>query len=886
MKKILSVVLVAFASTLALNAATETVDGIVWEYEISGASVIVTGATKANGTKVTGSIGVPATLGGKQVTRISPVNADYYGGAFRDCTGLQSITIPSTVTSIGAYSFDGCTGLRSITMPSALSQIGAYAFRNCKGLTNISIPAGVTEIPEYAFANCESLSGVLLPSVITAIGQYAFAECSSLTEFQIPAGVPEIAGSTFFGCAGLRDITIPNGVWSIGSSAFAGCTGLTNATIGANVIYIGTYAFGPATSASNIEAKHLGDTCENLVSMTFLGDAPTIESTWSENDSIHSVAPSFCIYVGRLAGGWGVSIPGMWKGYPIEYRDEHNSDPDPTLDDLTPQPDSTADISNVTPNTSAQTNALYCVIDLSGGRNAAAFPVSYLDEVPTGGWTDEYKTSKLVLRRIEPGSFMMCGSYHVTLTKPYYIGVFEVTRKQYELVMGDVPGYSPGDMRPVDGIEYFMLRGSTLDGADWPASSMVYSESFMGILRAKTGMSGFDLPTEAQWEYSCRAGTTSLFNNGGSSENDLKLLGRYLGNHQDGKGGYTGMTTVGSYLPNAWGLYDMHGNAWEWCLDRYGDLSDGAVDPAGPEMGSARVLRGGSANFAPEYCTSSYRLNRTYTYCLGFRVACMTPVPTSCMTPVPTFSIVNGVLLNVDPDGVKEIVIPDGVTNIAANAFSGCEGLERIVIPDSVTSIDHTAFDKCGKLWANWYKTLANGAAEATSATIPTELSLTVTNVVVHYVTQSVQSGAVTPPETTGLVNVIAEVASGGPVAIASTWAEQYQGFSTKFGNDFTAALTKPTGKRDGAGNEMFVWQDFVSGTDPTDPDDRFTASITFDEQGKPVISYSPELSAAEAAKRTYRKFGKVRLNEANWTEIYDDEEANYNFFKVTVEMK
>ena len=84
----------------------------------------------------------------------------------------------------------------------------------------------------------------------------------------------------------------------------------------------------------------------------------------------------------------------------------------------------------------------------------------------------------------------------------------------------------------------------------------------------------------------------------------------------------------------------------------------------------------------------------------------------------------------------------------------------------------------------------------------------------------------------------------------------------------------------------MLVWQDYVAGTDPTDPDSKFTASITFDAQGKPVISYSPELSTAEAAKRTYRKFGKARLNDANWTEIAAGEEENYNFFKVTVEMK
>jgi len=878
MDKVLCAILAACVSVFAAMADTVTVDDIVWEYDISDSSATVIGATKTNGSKVTGNITIPAMLGGMAVTRISPVNSYYYDGAFRDCTGLQSISLPSTVTAIGAYSFDGCVGLRSIALPDGLSEIGAYAFRRCKGLVSINIPVGVTEIPEYAFANCESLSCVSLPPGVVLLGQYAFAECCTLSEFQIPLGVEEIANSTFFGCAGLGDITIPDGVWSIEQYAFAGCTGLTNVTIGANVIYIGTYAFGPATAASDIDATHLGDTCENLVGMTFLGDAPTVENTLSENDSIYNVAPDFRIYVGRMSEGWNVSIPGVWKGHPIEYWDEQTSGSDPSPVDPTPNPDPASEDPIITPGNPSQANALYCVIDLTGGTNAATFSVSYLDDVPSGGWTDEYKTTKLVLRRIEPGSFLMGGEYNVTLTKPFYIGVFEVTRKQYELVMGVVPGYSPGDMRPVDGIEYFMLRGSTLDGADWPASSTVYSGSFMGILRAKIGISGFDLPTEAQWEYACRAGTTSLFNNGGSSEDDLKQLGRYSGNQQDGKGGYTSMTTVGSYLPNAWGLYDMHGNAWEWCLDWYGNLSDGVVDPAGPETGSARVLRGGAVS-VPEYCTSSYRLNRTYTYCLGFRVACGI-LDGGVVDPKPIFSIENGVLCSVDLNGAKYVDVPHGVVSIDANAFAGCSDVECVTIPESVTSIPFAAFANCDKLWANWYKAMANDGSSME------KVALTVTNVVMHYVTASVQSEAVTPPETTGLVNVIAEVMSGGPVAISSTWAEQYPGFEAKFGSDFTAALTKPTGKRDGAGNAMLVWQDFVAGTDPTNPDDVFKASITFDKDtGEPVICWTPELSTQEAAKRLYRKYGKVRLNDSDWTAI-DGDASDYNFFKVTVEMR
>ena len=170
---------------------------------------------------------------------------------------------------------------------------------------------------------------------------------------------------------------------------------------------------------------------------------------------------------------------------------------------------------------------------------------------------------------------------------------------------------------------------------------------------------------------------------------------------------------------------------------------------------------------------------------------------------------------------------------------------------------------------------------------VASSLVLTVTNVVVHYVTQSVPSAAVIPPATAGIVNIISEVNAGAAVAISAEWAAQYPGFATKFGNDFAKALTMQTGKRDGAGNPMMVWQDYVAGTDPTDESDVFMASITFDKDtGMPVISWTPELSKEETAKRRYTTYGKVKLTDADWVDIQEGEKGDYNFFRVTVEMK
>ena len=249
------------------------------------------------------------------------------------------------------------------------------------------------------------------------------------------------------------------------------------------------------------------------------------------------------------------------------------------------------------------TPALYCVIDLSAGATAASYPVTYLSAPPSGGFNvDTYKTTKLVLRRIEPGSFKMGGSYNVTLTKPFFIGVFEMTDKQYTLINGSRPPQSSYiDKEPADCVTYNMIRGSS-NGARWPSSSSVDSSSLIGKIRTRTGLA-FDLPTETQWEYACRAGTTSKYNNGGNSADDLKKLGRYYSG--SGPSGSPGL--VGSYQSNAWGLYDMHGNVQEWCLDWYGSLSSNVVDPKGVSSGSSRVARGGSAQNTADCCASSYR---------------------------------------------------------------------------------------------------------------------------------------------------------------------------------------------------------------------------------------------------------------------------------------
>lgn len=159
------------------------------------------------------------------------------------------------------------------------------------------------------------------------------------------------------------------------------------------------------------------------------------------------------------------------------------------------------------------------------------------------------------------------------------------------------------------------------------------------------------------------------------------------------------------------------------------------------------------------------------------------------------------------------------------------------------------------------------------------------TNIVVNYVLNSVQPEFAIPATSdTGFVNIITEV-KGGAVAVPASWVDNYPAFTTKFGTDFIKALSMKTGKKDGAGNDMFVWQDYVAGTDPTKEDDVFKASITIAD-GKVTISYSPELDDERKSLRKYTTWGKTSLLDTDWTAVQEGHETEYNFFKVSVEMK
>ncbi len=285
MKKIL----LLMAAVLAVGITAHATDGDVIEFgdfickvlSEKEKTAVITGY---NGQPI-GELVLPSSV--NKSTGWSYAVTAIGSSAFRNCTGLTSITIPNSVTSIGKEAFQGCTGLTSITIPNSVTAIGTAAFSNCSNLTKIlveegntaytsiegvlfsnekttlvaypaakapdyEIPNSVTAIGDYAFSDCVGLTSVTIPNSVTAIGNYAFYRCIGLTSITIPNSVTAIGRSAFANCTGLTSITIPNSVTAISDHAFSNCSGLTSVTIPNSVTTISMSTFANCTGLTSI----------------------------------------------------------------------------------------------------------------------------------------------------------------------------------------------------------------------------------------------------------------------------------------------------------------------------------------------------------------------------------------------------------------------------------------------------------------------------------------------------------------------------------------------------------------------------------------------------------------------------------------------------------
>ena len=284
----------------------------------------------------------------------------------------------------------------------------------------------------------------------------------------------------------------------------------------------------------------------------------------------------------------------------------------------------------------------YMVADLETPSNVTYYASA--DAIPGGVTNNIYKTSRLVMRRIDAAGIRWNMGRHPTengytssrpqdkihsvqLTNDYYIGVFELTQGQWKRIAGfyqysDVTTDGVREVYPLQYVAFTEMReAAPVSSGNPPAldsnSSYIFPappapNSFLGTLSSLTGVA-FDLPSECEWEYACRAGNYGAKWGDGSliqlkggadagEDTNLTRLGAYKKNAD-------AIQPVGSYEPNSWGLYDMHGNLWEMCLDWYGvDITalDGAVNPT-PPSNNRRVDRGGAKHSTQYQCHPAYR---------------------------------------------------------------------------------------------------------------------------------------------------------------------------------------------------------------------------------------------------------------------------------------
>ena len=228
---------------------------------------------------------------------------------------------------------------------------------------------------------------------------------------------------------------------------------------------------------------------------------------------------------------------------------------------------------------------------------------------------------KLML--IPKGTFMMgspeseeCrdkdeNQHEVTISKDYYLGVYEVTQAQYEKVMGRNPSYFQGAIVGNENADLPVDRVSWEDAVE-------FCKKLSDLPEEKKAGRVYRLPTEAEWEYACRVGSKTAY----SFDDEEGLLPEYGWIKRNSS---NRTHTVGLLEPNAWGLYDLHGNVWEWCSDRHGEYPKGAVsDPTGPCEGSNRVIRSGGWYGEAALCRSALRRGHVPSIRLnshGFRLA-------------------------------------------------------------------------------------------------------------------------------------------------------------------------------------------------------------------------------------------------------------------------
>jgi hypothetical protein len=253
--------------------------------------------------------------------------------AFEDCRFTGSLTIPASVKTIGKQAFEYCSALTSLSISYGVQSIGDLAFSECSGFTgNLTIPNSVTSIGKGAFQECSGFKGILtIPNSVTSIEGYTFFECGFTGSLTIPDSVTNISNFAYYGCSGLTSVSMPNGIATIGDYAFSRCVNLSGIlNIPEAVTSIGQSAFGGCgyskvviPAKTNTIMREAFYECQNLREAYFKGNAPTTFNAYGDGQyeereiygAFDGCASDFTIYYPAGNTSWVIDSEGKWNGY-------------------------------------------------------------------------------------------------------------------------------------------------------------------------------------------------------------------------------------------------------------------------------------------------------------------------------------------------------------------------------------------------------------------------------------------------------------------------------------------------------------------------------------------------------------------------------------------